>query len=100
MACDTTQSYRGPRVKAAFERMVQDLLKHKETNCHAPTEWTDPRLNRGERRPGKVVPFIPGISGRRESRQTPILEGPVFPPKNRASVDSSRPRPAKKRGMR
>ncbi len=58
MACDTTQNHRNPRVQIAFERMVQDFLKRKETQCHAPTERTDPQLNRGERRPGKVIPFM------------------------------------------
>lgn len=68
MACDTTPNYRGSRIKAAFERMVQDLLREREANCHAPTKWTDSPLKREERRPGKVVPFA---SGHWESTKTP-----------------------------
>lgn len=89
MACDTTPNYRGPRIKAAFERMVQDLLREKEANCHAPTKWTDSPLNREERRPGKVVPFAPGHW---ESGQKSIMK--TLP----ATLHSNRPHP--KRGTR
>lgn len=92
MACDTTPNYRDPRIKAAFERMVQDLLSAREANCHAPTKWTDSPLKREERRPGKVVPFA---SGRWESGQKSVMKTPAGAP---ATLHSNRPHP--KRGTR
>ncbi len=91
MACDTTQNYRNLRVKAAFERMVQNMLERKEARLNCPHQWTDPQFNRGERRPRKVVLFM--LARRREGTIKLPMANSTRPRKDGNSMTSNSRRP-------